>query len=138
MKYLNLSLILVVLLFSSMADASRGSIRKSKIVNDAETNFVEINSDKDMQVTDSPNSGGVDKVFNLTTTAQEVRVGASPKTNRKYIYLEALDRNIKWGFNTDCNFSLKRGSFFILPVGQNTTVYAKTSSGTADMVGAEL
>lgn len=130
-------LMVLTLLFGELAHAKK-SIQHTRIVNDGDTNQAHVNTDNDLTVTDTPNTSGLDKVFNLTTTAQELKVGATAKTNRKYIYMEALTNRVKWGFNTSCNFSLAKRAFFSLPVGQNVTVYLCAESGTASIVGGEL
>jgi len=135
MKLLNYFLISLLL---SGAAFSAGSIRKVKLTNDNETDFVEVNSSKELTTTDSPNLGGLDTIINLTVTPVELKVGASAKTNRKYFLLEALTNNVKWGFNTSCNFSLKKFSFYMIPVGENTTVYVKALTGTAQVVAGEI
>ena len=114
------------------------SIGTTKLIGGDEVTNADVNTSKELLITDSPNLGGVDKVFNLTTTAQELKVGASAKVNRKYILMEATTNNVQWGFNTSCNFSLKKNSFFMLPVGENTTIYLKASSGTASVIGGEI
>lgn len=137
MRLLNLYLIIVLAGFSLSAHSKR-SLPHTRIAGENDTYQANVTSDKDLTITDAPNTGGVDKIFNLTTTPQELRIGATAKVNRKYVYMEAVSQNVKWGFNTSCNFSLPRKGFFILPVGQNTVVYLCASVGTAQMVGAEL
>ena len=131
-----LILILLAGLLSLTVEAR--SVQLTQLTGDDEATKVGVNTSKEILTTDSPNSGGVDKVFNLTTTAQEFKVGASAKVNRKYILMEAQTNRVKWGFNTSCNFSLKKNAFFMLPVGTNTTVYLCAESGTATMAGGEI
>jgi hypothetical protein len=95
----------------------------------AETNAVGAKSNNELLASDCINTSASDRVLALTTTAVEVKVGGTRLTNRKYIFLQALSSNVKWGFNTTCNFDLFKNQFFVLPTG-NVTVYIKVSIGT--------
>jgi len=95
-----------------------------------------VNSGKSVGVYDAPTMGD-DLVLNLTTTPVEVKVGASAKENRVYIEMQALTKNVKWGYTTACNFDLFKSQFFSLPAGTNCKIYMKSSTGTAQAVIAE-
>lgn len=82
-------------------------------------------------------SSGTDIVISATTTAVEAKVGASVKSDRRYVYLYAVDNNITWGFNTSCNFPLSRGGFISLAADANCTVYVRSTSGTNNVVVGE-
>lgn len=87
---------------------------------------------------DTANSGGLDAVLNLTTTPQEGKVSTSVKSDRKYIVMQALDKNVKWGFsNTTQSFDLFKNQIIIVPLGPNTSVWFKMSSGTGDVAFGE-
>ena len=101
-----------------------------------EDNIATVNDIKELQTNDTPQQG-VSAVLNLTTTAQELKVGAAALVNRKLIEMQALDRNIKWGYNTNCEFDLFKNQFFALPAGENCTIYLKTSTGTASIAISE-
>lgn len=94
-----------------------------------ETNAVGAKSNNELLASDCINTSASDLVLALTTTAVEIKVGGTRLTNRKYIFLQALSSNVKWGFNTTCNFDLFKNQFFVLPTG-NVTVYIKVSIGT--------
>ena len=76
---------------------------------------------------DVANNGGEDTtlIFDPAEVI-ELKVGASVKTSRKYIQIQALSRDIKWGFSpTTQNFDAFKNQFFILPFGPNTSIYLK-------------
>ena len=101
-----------------------------------EDNIVTVNNIKELSVNDTTQQA-VDGVINLTTTASVLTVGAGALSNRKYVFIEALTKNVQWGFNTDCNFSLSKKGFYIIPLGENATIYAKASTGTASIAFGE-
>lgn len=107
-----------------------------RIGNPAEENFAEINTDSNILVIDTPESG-LSTTISLTTSPVELKVGASAKTNRRLIEMQALDKNVKWGYNTNCDFDLFKNQFFSLPCGENCTLYLKASTGTADIAVSE-
>lgn len=120
-----------------MSDVSRSKAGKTvKIGNKAGTYIVEVNSDNNLLVIDTPQSGTSD-ILSLTTTAVELKVGANTLVNRRYIEMQALDKNVKWGYTTDCEFDLFKNQFFALPVGEDCIIYLKASTGTADVAIAE-
>jgi hypothetical protein len=91
----------------------------------------------DLTVTDVPNQVGINTTLNLTTTAAEGKVGASTLVNRKYVEMQALTNNVKWGYDSTCPFDLFKGQFFSLPAGNTCKVYFKASTGTAQVAFAE-
>jgi hypothetical protein len=80
---------------------------------------------------------GTSSILNLTTTAQELKVGANALSDRLYVEMQALDSNVKWGYTTACEFNLFKNQFFALPCGENCTIYLKMSTGTGDCAIAE-
>ena len=105
-------------------------------VEGSETNYIESTTIGELSVNDTPQQG-LSATLALTTTAQELKVGASALVNRKLIEMQALDKNIKWGYNTSCDFDLFKNQFFSLPAGENCTLYLKTSVGTASIAVSE-
>ena len=101
-----------------------------------ESNPVEASDNNEIRSNDSVNVSAADTILNLTTLAQEVKVGASRNPNRKYLWMEALDKNIKWGFDSSCRFDLFKKQLIIHPVG-NVPVYMKMSAGTGQAVVGE-
>ena len=84
-------------------------------------------------------TGGVDTVLNLTTAASLGIVGAAAKVGRKYYVMEALATNVKWGFtNTTQNFDLFKSQIIMIPVGPNTQIWFKMSTGTGTVAIGEL
>lgn len=86
----------------------------------------------ELQVNDVPQQG-TSAILNLTTAPVELKVGASPLANRKYIEMQALEKNVKWGYTTNCEFNLFKNQFFALPCGENCTIYLKASTGTSSV-----
>lgn len=103
----------------------------------AESNPVGATSLGDLQVVDVPSQAGLNVTLNLTTTPAEGKVGASTLANRKYIEMQALTANVKWGYDTTCPFDLFKNQFFSLPAGTNCKIYFKASTGTAQVAFAE-
>jgi hypothetical protein len=91
----------------------------------------------ELQVADIPNQTGLSTTLALTTTAIEGKVGASTMVNRKYIEMQGLSNNIKWGYTTTCDFDLFKSQFFSLPAGTNCKVYFKMSTGTGSVAISE-
>lgn len=108
----------------------------TRLTNLDESNHVEVNTISELLVNDTPQQG-VSGILNLTTTAQELKVGASPLANRKVIEMQALEKNVKWGYNTNCEFDLFKNQFFALPAGENCTMYLKASTGTTSVAISE-
>lgn len=91
----------------------------------------------DLNVSDIPNQTGLSTTLALTTTAIEGKVGASTMTNRKYIEMQALSTNVKWGYDSTCPFDLFKSQFFSLPAGENCKVYFKMSVGIGSLAIGE-
>jgi len=91
----------------------------------------------DLNVSDIPNQTGLSILLALTTVAVEGKVGASTMTNRKYIEMQGMSTNIKWGYDTTCPFDLFKSQFFSLPAGANCKVYFKMSTGTGSVAIGE-
>jgi hypothetical protein len=121
-----------------MADLDRNkqASTPSRILGGDELYESNVNSRNELDVNDTPQQG-VSAVLNLTTTAIELKVGASPLVNRKLIEMQALEKNVKWGYNTNCEFDLFKNQFFSLPCGENCTMYLKASTGTASVAVSE-
>lgn len=120
-----------------MADAfGKNSADQFQLVGDDNVNAVEVNSNKEVRVHGTPEQG-VSAILTLTTTAQELKVGGSALPLRKYIEMQALDKNVKWGYDISCPFDLFKNQFFALPAGPGCVVYLKASVGTADIAVSE-
>ena len=102
-----------------------------------ETNAVGATTLGDLQAADVPNQTGLSTTLNLTTTAIEGKVGGTTMTNRKYIEMQALSTNVKWGYTTTCDFDLFKNQFFALPAGFNCKVYFKVTTGTGSVAFSE-
>lgn len=99
--------------------------------------IAEITPLNDFQVVDVPNQTGLSAVLSLTTTFQEGKVGASTMSDRKYVEMQALSNNVKWGYDSTCPFDLFKNQFFSLPAGTNCKVYFKMSVGTGSIAFSE-
>lgn len=102
-----------------------------------ETNPVGASNLGELYVADVPNQVGLNTVLNLTTTAVEGKVGASTMLNRKYIEMQGLTSNVKWGYDSTCPFDLFKSQFFSLPCGTSCKVYFKMSVGTGSVAFGE-
>lgn len=91
----------------------------------------------ELNVHDIPNQTGLNTILNLTTTAVEGKVGVTALSNRKYIEMQGLTNNVKWGYDTTCPFDLFKNQFFALPMGSDCPIYFKASTGVAQVAFAE-
>jgi hypothetical protein len=104
-----------------------------------ETVPAKVSANQDLGTSDILDAGGIDAVIALTTTPVQLKVGATTLANRKYMVIEALDTNVKWGFsNTTQSFDLFKSQLIMIPVGPNTQVWAKMSTGTGSIAVGEL
>jgi hypothetical protein len=98
-----------------------------------------VSPNRDLGTSDVLDCGGLDTVLSLTTSPVEGRVGASAKANRKYFIMEALTTNVKWGFsNSTQSFDLFKSQLIMVPVGPNTQLWFKVSTGTGQVAIAEV
>lgn len=119
---------------ADITESQRSDI--ARLTNGAETNIADINSILELSVNDTPQQG-VSAILALTTTAVILKVGASPLANRKSIEMQALTKNVKWGYNAACEFDLFKNQFFALPAGENCSIYLKVSTGTGSIAIGE-
>lgn len=104
-----------------------------------ETNPVGVSNNQEIYIRDTHDNGGLDATIALTTTPTEGKVGASRKTERKYVIMEALDNNIVWGFsNTSQSFDLFKSQLIMVPVGENTEIWFAMRNGTGNVAFGEL
>lgn len=104
-----------------------------------ETYTVRATPNQELGSVDTVNTVAVSSTIILTTTPQELKVGGSRLANRKYIWMQALDSNIKWGFGpltTACTFDVFKNQLFSFPIG-NVPIYAYTTVGTANIAFGE-
>lgn len=103
----------------------------------AESTYAKVTPNQEIGATDTVNTSATSTTINLTTTAVELKVGANILVNRKYIWLQGLENNIKWGFTlTDQPFDLFKSQLLTFPIG-NVPIYAKMSSGTGSIAFGE-
>lgn len=88
-----------------------------------------VKTNQEVKTSDACDTAGSDILLTLdSTTPVEGKVGGSRLTNRKYVIMEALVNNVKWGFDTNCRFNLFKSQLIIMPIG-NLPIYFKLSSG---------
>jgi len=95
---------------------------------------------REILASDTANSpgGGLTATIALTTTPVEGKVGGAPKPDRKYIIMEALSTNVKWGFTAGAQpFDLFKSQVIIFPAGPNTHLWFKMSSSTGNLAFGE-
>lgn len=96
-------------------------------------------NNRELFIRDTHDNGGLDTTINLTTSPIEGKVGATRKLERKYVIMEALTTGVKWGFsNTTQNFDLFKSQLIMVPIGENTQIWFKMSSGTGQVAFGEL
>ncbi len=111
----------------------------TKIIGEDGVTGTGVNTNKELFIRDTDNGGGLDIIIALTTTPKEGKVGGSPKINRKDIVMQAIDKNIVWGFSeTTQNFKLFKDQLMIVPVGEKTEIWFKMTTGTGDVAFGEL
>lgn len=105
-----------------------------------ETNPVGSSGNGELWIRDTLDNGGLDTVLSLpANTPVEIKVGASRKTLRKYVIIEALTTGVKWGFtNSTQSFDIFKRQLIMVPVGENTQLWAKSTSGTGQLAVGEI
>jgi len=124
---------------ADIAEAKQSEV--IRIANPTEDNFVEVSINSELKAVDTANNGGLDTVVSITAASVvELKVGGTVKTARKYVQIQALGKNVKWGFTAGTqSFDAFKSQFFILPIGAGTTVYLKNNGTTSvDVAIAEL
>lgn len=91
----------------------------------------------ELKVTDRINQQGEDTTISLTTSAVEARVGLAAKSDRTYVFIQALDKNVKWGFDSNCRFDAFKNQLVVIPASENCTIFIKADSGTPSAVVGE-
>jgi len=123
-----------------MGDATREKASTTnRIIGPNEDNEALVSDNQELHIRDTHDNGGLDAIIDLTTTPIEGKVGATTKTERKYVIMEALDTNVVWGFsNTTQSFDLFKNQLIMVPVGPNTEVWFKMKSSTGQVAFGEL
>ena len=123
-----------------MGDASREKASTTnRIIGENEDNIAKVSVNQELSIRDTHDNGGLDTIIPLTTTPVEGKVGATTKTERKYVIMEALDTNVVWGFsNTTQSFDLFKSQLIMVPVGPNTEIWFKMKTGTGNVAFGEL
>lgn len=96
-----------------------------------ETTPVKVSTNQDMGVSDILNIASTSGVLTLLpSTVYQLKVGAAALANRKYVIMQALDPDVKWGLGAASQpFYAYQSQIIMLPVGDLTAVYFSTESG---------
>jgi len=88
------------------------------------------------EFTDRANESGVNKILTITAGAVEIlKVGIGPLSDREFVLIEAQSKDIKFGFDPLVQpFNCFKNQFFILPFGENVTIYFKNNGSTSATV----
>ena len=85
--------------------------------------------------------GAVYKSLTVSTSAVELKVGASALATRQAVTLLPIDRDIYWGYDSSVTTAngtkLFKGQFLMIPIGPTVTVYL-ISTGSTDVRIGEL
>jgi hypothetical protein len=104
-----------------------------------ETNIAKVSPNQDLGTSDILDNGGADTVLNLTTTPIQGIVSGGARANRKYFIMEALTTNVKWGFtNSTQSFDLFKSQLIMVPVGPNTQIWFRVTTGTGQVAIGEV
>ncbi len=97
------------------------------------------NADGSLSVSDILNTGGLSVVLILGAGGAEVKVGATPKADRKYVTFWSLDNGVSLGFAAGQeNVVMQRMQVFGFPVGPDTHIYVKGDVAGKRVVVMEL
>lgn len=106
-----------------------------------ETNPVCSSGNGELFTDDTTRATGTDTTVTLGAGAsQEAKIGASAKTDRKYITLQPLDRSFRWGHTAGSQpYKIFKNQLIILPYGPNTPIYIKNEGASSgDIVVGEV
>lgn len=96
-------------------------------------------TDYALQVVDTPdvNQTGLSSLITIGIGATvELKVGATRKTDRQYINIQAKGTGIKFGFTSPATeFDAFKDQLIVLPCGPSLAVYLTNTSGAVRQVG---
>lgn len=101
-----------------------------------ESNYVKVSANQDIGVIDTINTSGIYKTLTVTTTAIEVKVGASRLADRKLVTLDNTSNNtLYWGYDSSVTTSNFCGRIFkdqqaSWGVGANVSIFVIAPSGS--------
>jgi hypothetical protein len=103
------------------------------------TYTVKVTPNQDLGTSDLMTTSALDGAVALTTTPVAIRVGGANLANRKYVIIEGLSTNIKWGFsNTTTTFDIFKDQILMIPIGPGVTLWAKVTAATGSIGIGEL
>ena len=109
--------------------------------NATETNYTSVTDNNETKTHDVFDNGWLTSTISISSGATaELKVGGSVLTGRKGVFMQALDKNIKWGHSSGTTpFNAFKNQFFSLPIGDGTTIFLKNEGGSsADISIGEL
>lgn len=104
-----------------------------------ETNAARVTPNQDIGAVDTVNASVTGGTITLSGTPVELKIGGSRLANRKYIWMEALGNNVKWGFGPtvgQCPFDCFKSQLFSFPIG-DVAIYAYATTGTPSVAFGE-
>lgn len=115
------------------------SSQSVKVAGGNEESYASVSPNNDLFTRDILNVSALDSVINLTTSPTELKVGISNLSERKYVIMEALSNNVKWGFSSGTqSFDLFKSQLLMVPTGASISIWARMSSGTGQIAFGEL
>lgn len=104
-----------------------------------ETTPVNSSVNGDLNTTNIANTSGVAAAIAVSTTAVEMKVGATTLANRKLLLIQAQAAGYSWGLTSGSQpFDFPNGTILSFAFGPNISVWVKKASGTSNIAVAEF
>lgn len=96
----------------------------------------------DLQTADVPNTAGAYATVNITTSAEELKVGGTALAGRKMVSIQPIDGKIYYGYDSSVTAAngteLAKKQIIVFTIGAGIPVYLVSSLGTVDVRIGEL
>jgi len=105
----------------------------------AESTPIRASGTRDLGAVDTVNTAAKSKIIALTAAVNGIELfyTIARLADRKYIWMQALDNNIVWGFSpTECVFPIFKSQLLTFPIG-DVPIYARTTTGTGNIAFGE-
>jgi len=90
------------------------------------------------QIAEIINYNIIQTTLDVGTSTVEAKVGSSKLEGRKVIILQSESNNVKFGFTSGSEiFPIFKNQLIILPIGDNISLFLKSTSGTISVNIAE-